>query len=183
MLSRRLKWLAVIANMPGLVGSLHRFLATTPGPSSREPSAALAAALAEAKWKVVRNLASSQGRRWPLVDPEPSFDGDIFLEPREEVAPQDTVWTDGSLGDSGGAAAFQADSDLSLKCHVPFPRSSTQCELVALTLVAHFLRQPPLVLTDSLCTLQLLRSWGFRSTSKVLCCPERAEVRPFLAMG
>ena len=107
MLSRRLKWLAVIANMPGLVGSLHRFLATTPGPSWREPSAALAAALAEAKWKVVRNLASSQGRRWPLVDPEPSFDGDIFLEPREGVAPQDTVWADGSLGDSGGVQLFR----------------------------------------------------------------------------
>ena len=104
----------------------------------------------------------------------------IFLEPREEAAPHDTVWTDGSLGDSGGAAAFQADSDLSLKCHVPSPRSSTQCELVAFTLVAHFQRQPPLVLSDSLCALQLLRSWGTRSTNKVLYCPERAEVRQFL---
>ena len=111
------------------------------------------------------------------MDPEPAFAGDIFLEPREEAAPHDTVWTDGSLGDSGGAAAFQADSDLSLKCHVSSTRSSTQCELVALTLVAHLLRQPPLVLTDSLCALQLLRSWGFCSTSKVLRCPERAEVR------
>ena len=41
-----------------------------------------------------------------------AFAGDIFLEPRGEAAPHDTVWTDGSLGDSGRAAAFQADSDL-----------------------------------------------------------------------
>ena len=63
---------------------------------------------------------------------------------------------------------------------MPSTRSSTQCELVAFTLVAHVQRQPPLVLSDSLCALQLLRSWGTRSTNKVLCCPERAEVRQFL---
>ena len=80
-LVRRLKWLAVIANMPGLVGAVHRLLATTPGPSWREHSGALAAALAEVQWSVSRNLASPRGCRWPLVEPELSFRGEVFLEP------------------------------------------------------------------------------------------------------
>jgi hypothetical protein len=126
MLTRRLKWLTLVANLPGLVGNVHRFLATTPGPSWREPSAALATALVVVKWSVVRNMASPQGRHWPHVEPELSFGGEIFLEPQEEAAPHDTVWTDGSVGASGGAAAYQADTGELLQCHVPSPRSSTQ---------------------------------------------------------
>ena len=55
-----------------------------------------------------------------------------------------------------------------------------QGEIVALTLVVHFLRQSLLVLMDALYTLQLLWSWGFRSTSKVLCGPEYCEERQSL---
>ena len=119
-----------------------------PRPFLAGASIALAVALAEVKWSVVRNLASPLGRRWPHVDSEPSFGGDIFLEPRDDAAPRGTVWTDRSVGDSGGAAAYQADTGRILQCHVPSPRSSTQCELVALTLVAQFQRRPALVLTD-----------------------------------
>jgi hypothetical protein len=47
--------------------------------------------------------------------------------------------------------------------------------------VAKFQIRPSLVLTNSLCSLQLLSFWCQRSTSKVLSCPEQAEVRRFLA--
>ena len=60
------------------------------------------------------------------------------------------------------------------------PHSSTQCELVALTLVAQFQPAPSLVLTDSLNALQLISSWGRRSARAVLSCTERVEVRHFI---
>ena len=100
--------------------------------------------------------------RSPLVDPELSFARDIFLEPWEEWAPQDTAWIDGSLGEPEGLQLFRRTLASPRNVFVvPFPRCSMQCELVALKLVARFLRQPPLVLTDPLpCALHLLRSWA-----------------------
>ena len=41
-LSRRLQWLLVMTNQPGLVGTVHRFLATMDGPLWEEPTPALA---------------------------------------------------------------------------------------------------------------------------------------------
>ena len=62
--------------------------------------------------------------------------------------------------------------------------SSTQCELVALSLslslVVNFHPPPSLVLTDSLNCLQRLRSWDQLPAAKILSCVERMEVRPFL---
>ena len=124
-LTRRLKWLALVANLPGLVGTVHRFLATTSGSTWTEPSAVLASALAEMKWTVARNLASPRSPHWPHVGPETSYCGRIFLEPQEDTAPLHAVWTDGSVGTSGGAAAFQLTTDKSVLCHVPAPGSST----------------------------------------------------------
>ena len=60
------------------------------------------------------------------------------------------------------------------------PRSSTQCELVALSLVSAFQPSPSLILSDSLCSLQLIRSWGLRSTAASLSSVDRLEVRSFL---
>ena len=50
--------------------------------------------------------------------------------------------------------------------------AQTQCELVALSLVCQF-RLIPLVLTDSLSWLQLIRSWACRSELQILSCFER----------
>ena len=69
--------------------------------------------------------------------------GISFFEPPEEAAPHDTVWRGCSF--LGRQRAF---TEMSL------PRSSTHCELVALTLVAQFLRRPPLVLTEYPCAVQ-----------------------------
>ena len=63
---------------------------------------------------------------------------------------------------------------------MPQPKSSTQCELIALTLVRQFDPPPRLVLTDSLCALQLIASWSRRPSSAILSCPERGWVRQFL---
>ena len=170
-LTRRLKWLALVANLPGLVGTVHRFLATTSGSTWTEPSAVLASALAEMKWTVARNLASPRSPHWPHVGPETSYCGRIFLEPQEDTAPLHAVWTDGSVGTSGGAAAFQLTTDKSLLCHVPAPRSSTQCELVAITLAAQFRPPPPLILSDSLCALRLVQSCGRHAASPAMLLP------------
>jgi hypothetical protein len=61
---------------------------------------------------------------------------------------------------------LQLDPHRELLQAVPHPRSSTHCELVALQ-----------VLTDSLCSLQLIRGWSSRSTAEVLDCEKRAEMR------
>ena len=65
-------------------------------------------------------------------------------------------------------------------CRVPAPCSSTQCELAAISLASEFKVQPKLILTDSLCSLQLIASWSCKSAAAVLSCPHRVEVRHFL---
>ena len=180
-LLRRLKWAVLLYNTPGLVGTAHRALATSSDTGWHEPSAALAAAMDEVHWKAERNFHSVLAQNWPHLDSEPRYSGAVLFEPSDEPAPADTVWTDGSMAAAGGSAAFQVDGGQAVLCHVPAPRSSTHCELVALCLVATFPKAPPLVLTDSLCALQLIRAWGSRTTKAVLACRERQEVRQFLA--
>ena len=75
---------------------------------------------------------------------------------------------------------MQLDPHRELLQAVPHPRSSTHCELLALQLVREISEHPQLVLTDSLCSLQLIRGWSSRSTAEVLDCEERAEVRKFI---
>ena len=179
-LSRRLKWLHLLANQSGLVGTVHRGLATTPGPHWVEPTPSLALALSDLGWSVVINLQSVATQRWPHLASERAYGGLVRLVPTDDPPPMDTIWTDGSIRDHGGAAALQAATDCKSLCSVASPRSSTQCELVALSLVAQFQPAPSLVLTDSLCALQLLSSWAQRSPASVLSCNERVEVRLFL---
>ena len=56
---------------------------------------------------------------------------------------------------------------------MPYPHSSTQCELVVLSSVSQFRLTPSLELTESLCSLQLIRSWTSRSESQSPSCFER----------
>ena len=181
MMARRLKWLVYVANQPGLVGTVHRRLATFSGPLWVEPTPALAAALEKMHWKVTRNFLSPLAGRWPHLDPEPHYGGTVLLEPQDAPCPENTVWTDGSIRTQGGAAALQLSTSYSCLCSLGSPRSSTHCELVALSLVAQFHPAPRLVLTDSLCALQLISSWERRPVRSVLSCTERVEVRTFIS--
>ena len=61
---------------------------------------------------------------------------------------------------------------------MPEPRSSTNCELVALNLAVQ--HSPPQILTDSLAALLMLKNWGCWSSRRTLNCPDRVEVRQLL---
>ena len=89
------------------------------------------------------------------------------------------VYTDGSLGSSGGAAVWEPDTETAVRCSVPGATSSTQCELAALCMAMALV--PPQVLTDSLCSLQLLRGWRNTMVPRVLQCDLRMLVRQVLA--
>ena len=169
-LSRQLRWVVLLANLPGLVGSLHRQLAVLGDSPWKDPTPALSLALETVGWTLERNMACLRASCWPDLDPEPSFRGMVVLQPASPglPVPAATVWTDGSFGSlGGGAAAIQPSSGSSISCCLPCASSSTQCELVALSLVGQLKVPPPLVLTDSLVALQLLQSWGHRSVSEV----------------
>ena len=178
-LGRRLRWLQTLANHSGLLGTLHRQLAC-PNFEWNEPSVALRAALSSLGWQLRRNPHALCASRWPVLAPEPTYSGKICYNLTDDPAPPGAVWTDGSMGVSGGAAALQWHSDQVFQAQVPHPRSSTHCELVALNLVPRFNPCPPLVLTDSLCALQLLGGWGRRPSRAVFACSERALVRQFI---
>jgi hypothetical protein len=180
MLARRLRWLHVLGNHSGLLGTLHRQLATGPADIWVEPSPALAGALTALQWTVRCNRTAVVASAWPRLDPEPSYRGRISFQPSDMPAPPDAVWTDGSVSSRGGAAALQWHSKTFVQANVEKPRSSTQCELVALNLTAQFHPLPSVVLTDSLCALQLLGSWGRRPARLVFSCAERVLVRQFL---
>ena len=83
---------------------------------------------------MVVNGGSPLASRWPLSDPEPSYRGEVHLEPRAASPPSDAVRTDGSIKADGRAAAVQLASQTQLLSAAKQPQSSIQCELVALTL-------------------------------------------------
>ncbi|MBU6429289.1 MAG: hypothetical protein KGR26_09785, partial [Cyanobacteria bacterium REEB65] len=184
MLLRRVRWAIVLANSPGLVGTVHRHLATLgQGGEWVEPSAALRAALGTLGWQLVRNRATPRAVAWPQLEREMAYPGVVELQPQLGVEPPPlSAWTDGSVqGSAGGAALVQPGTGARVQLRVGEPRSSTQCELVALGLVAQLAATPSLVLTDSLCALQLVKGWGRRCVRAVLACWERVAVRAFLA--
>ena len=106
-LSRQLRWVVLLANLPGLVGSLHRQLAVLGDSPWKDPTPALSLALETVGWTLVRNMACLRASRWPDLDPEPSFRGMVVLQPASPglPVPAATVWTDGSFGPLGGGAA------------------------------------------------------------------------------
>ena len=54
----RMRWLRTLANQVGIVGTVHRQLASSSGTAWVEPSQALASTLSEFGWTVVRNVVS-----------------------------------------------------------------------------------------------------------------------------
>ena len=126
--TRRMRWLVTLANQVGLVGTVHRHLATLSGPTWAEPSAALSSTLQELRWMVVVNGDSMRASHWPHLDPEPSYRGEVHLEPKAASPPSDAVWTDGSIKADGGAAAVQPASQTQFLRAVKRPHSSTQCQ-------------------------------------------------------
>ena len=177
---RQLRWLQLLANLPGIVGIVHRVVAC-PAATWDEPSAALRAAVKSLGWQVRRNVSCLRAAAWPLLEPELSYPGAIDVVPVDSFPAPGAVFTDGSLLTAGGAAVWIPDSEESVTASVPAARSSTQCELVALCLAVQL--SPALILTDSLCSLQLLRRWGVWPTARVLACMDRIEVRQLLAMA
>ena len=143
-----------------------------------EPTAALRTALRCLQWTVRRNASCLRSQRWPLLDPEPTYPGQVLLQPEDSFPPALAVFTDGSVSQRGGAAACQPDTDAQVIASVVNPRSSTQCELTALVLAVSL--QPTHILTDSLTSLHLVRGWGAFPTARALGCADRVEVRQFL---
>ena len=177
---RQMRWLQLLANSSGLAGTLHRAVAYSPSTAAwREPTRALRAALGCLGWRVLRNMHSERSTSWPQLQPELAFHGTVVLSPSLDPPVPQAVYTDGSLGSmGGGGAVWQPDTEETFLLPVPSARSSTQCELVALTIAMQLL--PELVLTDSLCALHLIRSWHQYSDTRRLACLDRTEVRHFL---
>jgi hypothetical protein len=179
-LERRLCWVQLLANLPGLVGTIHRIVAFQ-NETWVEPSPSLSSALRTMGWSIRRNTLCLRAQNWPLVVAEPSFAGTIHLRPIDSFPLDGAVFTDGSVFHNGGAAAVQPDTEEVLLATVSQPRSSTHCELVALCLALSL--QPSQILTDSLGSLHLISAWGHWPATRTLRCPDRVEVRQFLYMA
>ena len=174
---RQLRWLVVVCNLPGLVGEVHRAVAGG-GRQWLEPNKALRAALKAVGWTVRRNERCHRAANWPVVLAEEGYQGEVLLQPVDDFPMARAVFTDGSVAREGGAAAVMPEEGQKRMVRVVAPRSSTQCELVALTLALEM--QPLQVLTDSLAALTMLRNWGRWPPQRVLQSPDRVEVRRFL---
>jgi hypothetical protein len=175
---RQLCWLQLLVNLPSLAGCVHRAAA---GRTSgwRESTAALRSALKSVGWSMRRNLACARASQWPWVAPEIGYPGTIKLSPEDSFPAAGAVFTDGSISLSGGAAVWSADTETAVTASVASPRSSTHCELAALCLAIDLM--PPLILTDSLSSLQLALRWGTWPTARTLGCADRAVVRQLVA--
>ena len=92
MLTRRIRWLRILSNAQGLVGTVHRTLATLDDASWKEPSAALVAGLHVPNWSIYRNTSCARASRWPHLDPEPTYSGDVILTPQDDDPLVDAVW-------------------------------------------------------------------------------------------
>ena len=173
----QLVWLQYLANSTGVAGTVHRAIAWSDG-AWREPSPALRSALSALGWRVRRNLECARAQHWPALVPELAYPGPILLEPHDSFPLPGALFTDGSFSPSGGAAVWAPDTEGVVTRSVPHARSSTHCEMVALCLAIQ--ARPTQVLTDSLCSLQLLQRWHAWPLSRQLLCEHRAEVRQAL---
>ena len=180
MRTRQVRWLQLVANLPGLVGAVHRVVACSAGEYS-EPTPALQTALRAVGWSVARNERCLRAQEWPRLAPELGYPGQIRKEPVDDFPECSAVFTDGSVGAAGGAAAVQPDGNLVVQRHIPSPRSSTHCELEALALAMGM--ETTQVLTDSLTSLALLEGWPSYSAARILRCADRVEVRRVLQLA
>ena len=140
-----------------------------------EPSAALSAALKSVGWRVERNAESDRGAAWPSLVPEEAYPREVILHPVDGCPAGGAAFTDGSVAASGGAAVWRPDMATAVTCTIPGATSSTECELVAIALALR--AEPEEIFSDSLCALQLLRSWHRRTAHQVLGCDLRVLVR------
>ena len=174
MRERQLRWLQLVYNMPGLVGETHRSVAWQ-GNRWCEPSKAFKSALRSVDWTVRRNTASCQIQTWPILSQEKGYPGDVVLVPEDTFPMVGAVFTDGSICLQGGAAAVQEEEEAVRTARVAMPRSSTHCELIGLALGLQL--RPPQILSDSLAALTMVKQWSNWPTRKILCSPDRVEVR------
>ena len=179
---RQLRWMHLLTNSPGIVGTVHRAVAWVDG-CWLEPTPALRSALKDFGWSVRRNVDCLRTVAWPVVSPEVSYPGPVVLEPVDAFPLPGAAFTDGSLADMGGAAVVVEDSEESRLVTVPCPRSSTHCELVALCLALSLDPIPPQILTDSLTSLRLAQAWGRWSVARTLQCMDRVEIRQLVHMA
>ena len=177
---RQLEWLQVLVNLSSLAGYVHRVVAWRRD-RWEEPTCSLRAALRAAGWSVRRNRQCLRATQWPKIDQEVSYPGDVRLHPEDSFPLSEAVFTDGSLAACGGAAAVQESTGKVLQARLPTARSSTQCELAALCLALTW--NPVQILTDSLCSLQLLLHWGEYAPRRVLACPDRVSVRQVISLA
>ena len=181
MRERQLRWLQVVSNAPGLVGTVHRSLAWQRG-GWQEPTSALSSALRSVAWRARRNESCLRAAAWPMVEAERCYTGEILLQPVDSFPQPGAVYTDGSISAWGGAAAVRMDEEEEVRmARVTSPRSSTHCELVALALAMTL--HPTQVLTDSLAALLMLQSWGKWSPRRILQTPDRGLVRYILHLA
>ena len=90
---------------------------------------------------------------WPEVMAEAGYPGEVLLHPVDDFPMLGAVFTDGSVCQTGGAAAVRPEEEEVRTRRVPTPRSSTHCELVALLLALEL--SPTQILTDSLAALTM----------------------------
>ena len=177
---RQLRWLHVLANLPTVVGLVHRVVAGS-GPAWLEPPGALASALADVGWSLHRNHTCLRAQRWPELAPEECYLGSVVLQPVDAFPLLEAVYTDGSVMTLGGAAAVCPDTGTVACCKLPRPRSSTHCELVALGLGLQLGTSH--ILTDSLAALHTVKGWGCWPVERMLRCADRREVRWVLSLA
>ena len=121
---RQFRWLQLVANLPGLVGDVHREVACLSG-AWEQLSMSLRASLGDVGWRVVRNEACLRAVRWPFLLQEVAYGREIRLVPVDDVPEGWAVFTDGSVsGRSGGAAAVMPDRDEVRQLRVLAPRAA-----------------------------------------------------------
>ena len=117
------------------------------------------------------------------MEVERGYPGEVRFIPEDWFPDAGAVFTDGSVAQRGGAAAVQPVEGMVRACQVPAPRSSTHCELVALSLALAMEPTPPQVLTDSLVSLRLLAQWGAWPTRRTLGSVDRVEARRLIHLA
>ena len=182
MRGRQLRWLQLLANSPGVVGTVHRAVAWVDG-AWVEPTPSLRSAVLALCWSVRRNEDCLRALTWLQLAPEVSYPGVVLLDPVDQFPDSGAAFTDGSLSGAGGAAVVVEDTEDWRLVTIPCPRSSTHCELVALCLALSLDPTPPQVLTDSLTSLRLALGWGCWPVARTLQCADRVEVRQLVHMG
>lgn len=90
---RQLRWAQLLANVPSLVGVVHCHVAWD-GSTWREPTAALSSALQSVGWHLRRNPTCGRAPSWPFLLPEPTYFGNVVLQPIDSFPLFNAAFTD-----------------------------------------------------------------------------------------